>query len=509
MIKAVSLVLLFFLICFVQPVIANESEGIRPVADAGSSRYVAQDPIVLDGTGSFDPDNSGLLSYTWRQITGPSVVTIDANTATPTVGGSMQPGTGRDPTPILGGFTQTDVIQECEFELVVSDGEYESLPSIVKVIIVPYFSGINMVLENEFFDPNKPTIIYFGGGDGVNGLPVYAQPLWNSAVWSQRANLLSFPDGYSADQDFAGWPTYNRLSDAIIVYLSLVAPHCSHSIQTIGWSTGGLPAVRAATYLNQTYSDRRYAVNHVTTLDAAAPGASVLINQFLASSVDGEQCWLDSYVSTSSTFYSNILNVGFEINDHSLPPDWYGNSLTNDDITEFNDGVVAGAYWSVIGPGKNLQLACTSDATQYVFNWYGSASSGDMDFYDEADHPGKLPEPVTLVGPEDSTFVDANGAVFSCEESENAVGYQLLFGSDPFRVMDYMIISNTLEPPTDVIKSFPYEQTWWTVRVYDAFGSTIYADPLCVYPEKVEAMGPGLIAHNMLRENIKNFLKGE
>lgn len=34
------------------------SEGVPPIANAGLSRYAAQDPVVLDGTDSYDPDNS-------------------------------------------------------------------------------------------------------------------------------------------------------------------------------------------------------------------------------------------------------------------------------------------------------------------------------------------------------------------------------------------------------------------------------------------------------------------
>jgi hypothetical protein len=128
-----------------------------------------------------------------------------------------------------------------------------------------------------------------------------------------------------------------------------------------------------------------------------------------------------------------------------------------------------------------------------------------MDFYDEQNHPGRLPEPVTLVGPEDRAIVDANGAVFSCEVSENAIGYQLLFGFEPYRVMDYHIVSDTPSPPSEVIMSFPYEQTWWTVKVYDAFGSTIYADPFCVYPEEVEAPEPNLVAYWKLDEEQGNI----
>ena len=33
---------------------------------------------------------------------------------------------------------------------------------------------------------------------------------------------------------------------------------------------------------------------------------------------------------------------------------------------------------------------------------------------------------------------------------------------------------------------FPYEQTFWIVKVYDEYGSTIYADPICIYLEIVD-----------------------
>lgn len=35
-------------------------------------------------------------------------------------------------------------------------------------------------------------------------------------------------------------------------------------------------------------------------------------------------------------------------------------------MNQFNNGVIAGAYWSVIGPGKNLQLASTPDVETYT-----------------------------------------------------------------------------------------------------------------------------------------------
>jgi hypothetical protein len=279
-----------------------------PIADAGSSRYAGPDPIVLDGTASYDPDNSGTLSYTWRQISGPSVVIIDANTPTPTIAGSLQPDKGRgvDPTPKPQGFLQTYEIQECEFELIVRSAECESEPDIVKVVIVPMFPPNNMiVLENDFFDPNKPTFIWFEGAYSASNLCTGGGP-WNigsfenNQLWKEQANVISFSPYYADPGSTCGWNsgpnlTFSRCADIIIVYLSDVAPNYHQSIQTAGLSLGGIPAIDVALRLNQTYADARYAVNHVSFLDATS---SVLgyaeyskrVASFLDNPVDDEQC---------------------------------------------------------------------------------------------------------------------------------------------------------------------------------------------------------------------------
>jgi len=445
------------------------SGELRPIADAGLPRYAAADPVQLDGMGSYDPDNSGPLDYTWQQIDGPALVIADTNAAAPTISG----------------FVQTREIQECKFELVVSDGELTSLHDTAKVIIVPYFGASTLQQDNPPFDPNKPTVIYFGGGNCINGFS--AQP-WNSSAWNSRANVMSFPNGYGPDSG-GGSRTYYKYGDMIIVYLSAVAPDYKQPIQTIGWSTGGQPAIDVGIRLNSAYQDARYAVNRVTQMDApcrVSPqwgGSWELYTQiaesFLSSSVDGEQCWLDFYYGTGGLQYEPLQFQYFVAAylglDHGPVRNWYRNSLTGNAMNDFNSGVVAGAYWSVVGPGKNLQLA---PQTTYYFRWDGSEQSGSMNFFNESLYPGELPEPVTLVGPLD--VGDPNGAVLTCEESENAVAYQLLFGSDPYRVMDYQVVSDTPEPPSAVITTLPFEDTWWTVRARDQHGSTIYSDPMYI-----------------------------
>jgi hypothetical protein len=107
-----------------------------------------------------------------------------------------------------------------------------------------------------------------------------------------------------------------------------------------------------------------------------------------------------------------------------------------------------------------------------------------MVFYSESLYPGRLPEPVTLTGPADGAVVDPSGAVLSCQPSENAVSYQLLFGDDP----DHLVYlhSDTSSPPSGPVRFFPFEQTWWTVRAHDRYGSTIHADPLRIRAASVK-----------------------
>ncbi len=453
-----------------------------PIADAGSNRYAAQDPVTLDGTSSYDPDGYGIIDYQWQQVSGPPVVITGANT----------------PTPTINGFTQTDTMQQCTFHLVVADSELASIPDTVKVIIVPDFSSGTQLYESKLtqlnppFDPNKPTIFCFSGGvcEKGAGFEVFGWALEN--LWHRNANIISV---YSSDPRDDGWDydkPFARYGDMLIAYLSSAAPDYKQPVQTVGMSTGGQPALEVAIRVNLAYADPRYSVNHVTLLDPGCdydyPGR---ITDYLASRVGAEQCWIDHYISDISEFYPGALTVEFPKPPatHSTPYSWYIYYSDNPDYWTagmYDQGLAAGYYLSVIGPGKNLQL--NTENTEYYYLWNGIDPEGYplpgyMEFYDEISYPGALPEPVTLVGPNDGDFVDANGAVLTCQESENAIGYQLLFGPDPYRMV--LLASETPSPPNEVITEFPFQQTWWTVKVRDQYGSTIYADPICVNAQNV------------------------
>ena len=439
-----------------------------PVADAGPVRYAGSEPVVLDGRGSYDPDGYGVLIYQWQQVSGPAAIITDANTAKPTIT-----------------FTQTSQIQECQFQLLVSDGDLTGGPDTVKVIVVPAFGEYTLDQINPPFDPNKPTILAFGSyveeycGGGWR-LKVY-----EPAEWTAKANYITVSSTYN--------PPYDRYGDMLIAYLSSVAFEYRQPIQTIGYRTGGMPAIDVANYLNLTYADPRYAVNRVTLLEASCRDYATDISTFLASSADDKQCWIDNYFSISGDYYAEALNVYFPTDDLDLLRSWYFDSAfhlfwPNSDM--YNNGFTAGGYVSVVGPGKNLQLA--QDANNYYFEWYHpdpyctgfNCPRPYLVFYNETSYPGRIPEPVTLIGPADGDTVDANGAVLTCEQSQNVVGYQLLFGSAP-QYMDY-IISDTNEPPTEIITLFPFKKTWWTIKVREQHGATIYTDPICLLdPDKI------------------------
>src|SRR5437773_12558112 len=67
------------------------------------------------------------------------------------------------------------------------------------------------------------------------------------------------------------------------------------------------------------------------------------------------------------------------------------------------------------------------------------------------------------------------------------------------RVMDYTIVSDTTNPPNQIISTLPQQHTWWTARAYDQFGATIYADPRQInLPENrppVADAGPAFVAY--------------
>ncbi|NQV32782.1 MAG: right-handed parallel beta-helix repeat-containing protein [Phycisphaeraceae bacterium] len=425
-------------------VIGNQA----PVADAGTSRYASKDPVTLDGSESFDLDGYGELRYSWKQVSGPDLILSDPTGALLTVSG----------------FQGTSRAQHCTFELTVSDGLIQSGPVATEIIIVPQFGPLAFTLIRGPFDPNKPTIVAFGGGNCNTG-----GGLQLSDQWHELANFLTVP---SYDKP------YSRYGDVLIAYLSSVAPDYDQPIGTMGFSTGNMPAIDVAIQVNKTYQDRRFAVNRVTFLDTACRSYNANIKEFYDTRLEGEAFWIDNYYSTMGSMFKNVLNIRFPAPpaEHGTPVSWVRNSATMGERLEA--GLNAGFFVSVAGPGRHLQIP--EDMSPYWFAW--NPDTDTLVHHDETRYPGHILQPVRLVGPDDGDWMDADGVVLTCEPDSDAIQYDLLLGPDPQHLIH--LVSQTHTPPAQSIQTLPYGKTYWTIRTTDIFGSTTYPEPVCVWGER-------------------------
>jgi hypothetical protein len=466
-----------------------------PIADAGMPRYAAMAAVTLDGSKSYDPDKSGNLTYQWTQLSGPIVNIVNAQTA----------------NPVVGPFTQIDYTkQECIFQLVVSDGVYTSDADTVKIVIVASLPGTTMeitdttakvtpfttsktimTIENPPFDVQKPTFVFFGGGypltgagsNWVNGTDCTTQA---KAAWYNNANVLSWRQ--QQDANFSTYYKWRHVVDLFLVYMSRIAPNYDKQIQVAGFSSGSHPAMELGVTINTVYAEPRYAVNHLTFLDGTF-GSQGIVDTYLTSALPGEKCWLDVYAGTDD-YFNGQLKVQVTPDLHTAPVFWYREAAATIRQTSYDEGKVGGPYWSVFGPGKNLQpFTWTADKqAKYwykVYNFAWNDFSNPLDFYDEVLYPAKLPQPVTLLPQVGSSF--KSGIVFTCQPCMNVAGYQLLFGDTPEN-MNY-VVSDTSETPAEPIHSIPAGMKYWTIKAIDQYGSTIYADPVPIISTDINKSG--------------------
>ncbi len=469
--------------------------GCIPIAEAGMPRYAATGTVTLDGSKSYDPDKSGNLTYQWTQLSGPIVNIVNAQTA----------------NPIVGPFTQIDYTkQECIFQLVVSDGVYTSCADTVKVVITASLPGTTMeitdtsakliptttsktimTIENPPFNVQKPTFVFFGGGypptgAGADWATVADCTAQARAAWYNNANILSWRQ--QQDDNFSTYYKWRHVVDLFLVYMSRIAPNYDKQIQVAGFSSGSHPAMELAVTINTVYAEPRYAVNHLTFLDGTF-GTQAIVYTYLTSALPGEQCWLDVYAGTDD-YFSGQLKVQVAPDIHNAPVFWYREAAATIRQTSYDEGKVGGPYWSVLGPGKNLQpFAWPAEGqTKYwykVHNLVWTDFSNPLDFYDEALYPAKLPQPVTLLPQVGASLKP--GIVFTCQPCMNVVGYQLLFGETPEN-MTY-VVSDTTEPPTEPIHSIPPKMKYWTIKARDQYDSTIHANPVPIISTDINKSG--------------------
>jgi len=350
-------------------------------ADAGMTHYVAGEAVQLDGRGSHKADGGLPNRYAWRQLSGPYPVTID------------QPDS---PMPMVAGFEPTDTLQVFEFELIVGHGPRDSHPDSVQVKVVPSFNQNKLRLENEAFDPGKPTIVYFGSAaDGW----MEEGPYWDCPRWQKRANILSCDSHVDTWPDMIAPRSFKRCGDMLIAYLSATAPVYDQPIQLIGAGAGAVAAADVACYLNQTYADSRYTVNRLTLIDLWGVAVFPLletVEAYLAHPVADEACWVDNYIldlevpDYHASVLPHVVNVAFEAEDMDFIVEWYKNSLTGGRVNWTTEGIMAGARLSVVSPIPGICPPPYPETPTYYFRWDGTSQTGRLSLYDRQAYPVTL-----------------------------------------------------------------------------------------------------------------------
>jgi glycosidase len=134
--------------------------GELPVADAGPTQFAYPgDWVVLDATGSRDPDGIGISGYSWIQSAGPGV-TLEPQHVTPHAGYDYDPLAEPPLTDALMGFSP-GAAGSYRFSLTVSDADGTSLQAAeTEVIVLNPGSGEKPVANFE--------VSQLGAGISVN-----------------------------------------------------------------------------------------------------------------------------------------------------------------------------------------------------------------------------------------------------------------------------------------------------------------------------------------------------
>lgn len=256
----------------------------------------------------------------------------------------------------------------------------------------PGVASTNQIrLESGFFDPEKPTIVFFGGGNCVNsweGTESWENEQTSGKEWFEKANVLSF-HSYRMDTR-SGDTTFYEAARLLIDTLLAMNPDYHQMVQTCGFSTGGTPALDLALAVNNPANDLPFRVTNVTLMDAPCydyrsrldslnsfPESPLIVNL------------MGGLFNQHRKPYAGVVNADV-VDGHDEVFWWYVNSLTTANGNVFNDGVTAGAYLSVIGDGRNIRISNNEDEVAYYINWSGEVSSGNYSLFDAEKYPEKL-----------------------------------------------------------------------------------------------------------------------
>ncbi len=259
--------------------------------------------------------------------------------------------------------------------------------------------------ESGAFDPDKPTIVFFGGGNCTDSWDPTES--WESEdtegdAWFKHANVISF--SYYEHDLGSEEISYLFCAQMLVDTIRALAPDYKMDMQACGFSTGGTPALDLGVFVNSGDSGVTYSVTRVTLMDSPCYDYTDRIRKYMDKGADGKPRLIENlrggaalaWDEMKKPAYPGVLNVDmFEAHDEIYY--WYVNSLTNQDLNQYNNGIGAGAYWSVVGPGKGVGLPSEYNGVEYHFVYDGDEHGGSFRLADPLDTSARLPHPTGIV----------------------------------------------------------------------------------------------------------------
>ena len=227
--------------------------------------------------------------------------------------------------------------------------------------------------------------------------------------------------------------------------------------------------------LNRVYQDKRYNVNHIALLDVGCRNFTNDLKEFTENPVAGEPAWVENlYDFGQARPYCINIETGGE---HGTPAVIYNDSIDPNNFTTdvFNHGVTFGGLLSVAYYAGNYHVPSQVNSP-YRFRVVQQGNSQFRVFpLNEQVYPGRLPEPVALIGPADGELVPQSGTTLGSAISENSARYDLLVGPSPDRLA--MIASGGAPPNFTTGKLPPNALIYWAVQAHDVHGTFFRTDP--------------------------------
>jgi len=228
-------------------------------------------------------------------------------------------------------------------------------------------------IESGTFDSNKPTIVFFGGGDCIDSWNPTES--WESSetrgdAWFENANIISLYY-YEHDLETEGDEvSYFICAEMVLDTILSLAPLYDKDVQSCGFSTGGTPALDFAFFVNTTKRDISFSVVNVTLMDAPCYAYTDRIDMFVNTGRTTEPRLVVNLMGdlyNEHQFpYPKAININLKIG-HDEVYWWYLNLLVIKNGNTFNGGVTGGAFWSVLGKGTNLSLSNKADKSELLF----------------------------------------------------------------------------------------------------------------------------------------------